>query len=191
MTIESMVATYGYPALFVGGLLEGETVVIAAGFLAHRGYLNFTAVVATAFAAAYVADQSFFLVGQRRGRKFLTSHPAWLTRVDRVGAIIRRHPVAIVFAYRFMYGFRTVTPFAIGMSGFRYRTFAAMTLASTALWAGVMVTVGYFFGNLLQRVLGDVKRYEATVLMTLLAFGLLAWGFIKLRMARKQRSGGA
>lgn len=187
MTIESAVATYGYVALFAGGLLEGETVVIAAGFLAFRGYLDLSLVVVTAFVAAYVADQTFFLLGQRQGRRFLARHPAWLNRVDRVSAIIRRHPLAIIFGYRFMYGVRTVTPFAIGMSGIRYRSFALITLASTALWATVVSTAGYYFGNVLQPLLGDLERYDKVIVLALLVLGLVSWVVLKGRGAWKQR----
>jgi membrane protein DedA with SNARE-associated domain len=40
MTLESVLTTYGYFALMIGTFLEGETILIAAGFLAHRGYLE-------------------------------------------------------------------------------------------------------------------------------------------------------
>lgn len=40
MTLESFVATYGYPALLAGALPEGETIVIIAGIMAHSGYLQ-------------------------------------------------------------------------------------------------------------------------------------------------------
>jgi len=38
MVLESILNTYGYFALVIGTFLEGETFLIAAGFLAHRGY---------------------------------------------------------------------------------------------------------------------------------------------------------
>ena len=39
MALEELVRSYGYVAVLTGTLLEGETVVIIAGFLAHLGYL--------------------------------------------------------------------------------------------------------------------------------------------------------
>ena len=38
INLEPLVSTYGYPALLVGTFLEGETILVIAGFLAHRGY---------------------------------------------------------------------------------------------------------------------------------------------------------
>ena len=40
MTLESIVMTYGYAALLAGVLVEGETIVLVAGYLAHNGYLT-------------------------------------------------------------------------------------------------------------------------------------------------------
>ena len=49
MTLESFVVTYGYLALLTGALLEGETIVIIAGIMAHSGYLQLPWVIGVAF----------------------------------------------------------------------------------------------------------------------------------------------
>ena len=38
MDLAALVTQYGYAAVAVGCLLEGETVLLLAGFAAHRGY---------------------------------------------------------------------------------------------------------------------------------------------------------
>ena len=38
--ISAFVATYGYVAVFAGTLLEGETILLSAGFAANRGLLH-------------------------------------------------------------------------------------------------------------------------------------------------------
>ena len=35
-----LIQTYGYPAAFVGSMLEGETVLVLAGLAAHRAHLS-------------------------------------------------------------------------------------------------------------------------------------------------------
>jgi membrane protein DedA with SNARE-associated domain len=37
MGLESLINTYGYLAILVGTLLEGETILVLGGFAAHRG----------------------------------------------------------------------------------------------------------------------------------------------------------
>lgn len=41
MTLSQWLSHYGYRAVFIGGILEGETILILAGFAAHQGYLSF------------------------------------------------------------------------------------------------------------------------------------------------------
>jgi membrane protein DedA with SNARE-associated domain len=38
--LEAFIATYGYVAIFILTFFEGESVLIAAGFLAFNGYLT-------------------------------------------------------------------------------------------------------------------------------------------------------
>jgi membrane protein DedA with SNARE-associated domain len=37
MTLEMIVIQFGYPALMLGLLIEGETMLILGSFMAHRG----------------------------------------------------------------------------------------------------------------------------------------------------------
>src|SRR5260370_41283512 len=60
-----LLATYGYLAVFVGSLLEGETVLILAGFAAHQGYLSFPLVAGVAFCGGTLGDQSLLFLGPR------------------------------------------------------------------------------------------------------------------------------
>ena len=43
-----MIEHYGYLAVFIGTVLEGETVLVMAGYAAHRGYLDLGLVMAVA-----------------------------------------------------------------------------------------------------------------------------------------------
>ena len=65
MTLTELVAQYGYLAVFAGAFLEGETVLILAGFAAHQGYLSFFWVVALAMCAGTLGDQTCFFLGRR------------------------------------------------------------------------------------------------------------------------------
>ena len=48
MTLAALIQAHGYWVLAVGCLLEGETILVLAGFAAHRGYLDSLAVLAIA-----------------------------------------------------------------------------------------------------------------------------------------------
>lgn len=84
MDFESLLQTYGYYALFIGTFLEGETILVLAGFLAHQGYLGFWWVVLLAFLGSLSGDTLVFHLGRWKGRAFLSRRPRWERRAVRV-----------------------------------------------------------------------------------------------------------
>jgi len=175
MTLETFIVTYGYPALLAGALMEGETIVIIAGFLAHSGHLYLPCVMLTAFAGAFTADQFFFQVGKRKGRDFLDTKPHWELRIDKVRRFLVGYQVVAILGYRFIYGMRTITPIVIGASGFSTIRFVTLNFCSTLLWSVVVSTAGYYFGYMFEAVLRDVEHYEVIIMLIIAVAGLAIW----------------
>jgi membrane protein DedA with SNARE-associated domain len=175
MTLESIIAQYGYWALMVGTALEGETILVVAGYLAHRGYLRLPYVIAAAMFGTFVGDQIFFQLGRQSGKAFLARRPHWQTKADRVRNLLDRHRIALVMGFRFMYGLRTISPFVIGMSGFSRKLFIPLNAASAAVWATTIGGAGYVFGRVLQQMFYDAKQFERPIVLGLLGCGLAVW----------------
>jgi len=173
--IEGLIRSYGYAAVFCGTLFEGETVVVIAGFLSHRGYLQSPLVAAAAFAGSLLVDQFFFFLGRKRGRALLLTHPRWQPAADRAEVLLARHGTWLILGFRFLYGFRTVTPFVIGASRVSVGRFALLNAAGAALWAVAFTAGGYFFGRAMEAVLGDLRRHEAWLLGGIALVGTTVW----------------
>jgi len=80
--IADAIATWGYPwgylaifcCVFIGNLglpMPEETILLAAGFLAGRGILDFKAVLIVAIISAVAGDNFGYLVGREGGRRLL------------------------------------------------------------------------------------------------------------------------
>jgi membrane protein DedA with SNARE-associated domain len=173
--MEQFVATFGYAALLVGTFLEGETILVIGGFLAHRGYLALPGVIAAAFAGTFAGDQFFFFLGRRGGMAALESRPAWKARSTRVFALLRAHQSAVILGFRFLYGFRTVTPFLLGASGVPALRFVLLNAVGGAVWALCFGVLGYLLGQTLELLLGEVKRFEEAILLAIALIGAAAW----------------
>ena len=48
-TIAHLIDQFGYWAILAGTFLEGETILVLAGFAAHQGYLRLDLVILAAF----------------------------------------------------------------------------------------------------------------------------------------------
>jgi membrane protein DedA with SNARE-associated domain len=175
VSLEHLLQIYGYPVLFVATFLEGETALLVAGFLAHRGYLAFPWVVLVAFAGTFSADQFFFYLGRSRGRMYLSRRPAWQAKADRANALLQRYGLPIVVGFRFLYGLRIVTPLVVGMSGFSPIRFVLLNAGGGALWSIVIAFFGYSLGNVLTVFLADFRHYETPVIISILLASAIVW----------------
>jgi membrane protein DedA with SNARE-associated domain len=184
VSLQSAVDTYGYLAILIGTFLEGETILVLGGFAAHQGYLALPWVIAFAFAGSLGGDQLFFYLGRRHSEAVLAKRPLFRSRIGRVTGILERFRRSFMVGFRFVYGIRTITPFAIGMSRIRAGEFFLYNAAGALLWAVVVGSGGYLLGNALVLVLGNVKRYEKEALAAIAVFGVLVWGIHFLRQRR-------
>jgi membrane protein DedA with SNARE-associated domain len=103
MNLSTLIADYGYWAVFIGCFLEGETVLLLAGFAAHRGMLQFEQVAAVAFVASTLGDQMFFWLGRRHGDALFLRFPSLGRQIPRVQSLLARHHVTLILSIRFLY----------------------------------------------------------------------------------------
>jgi len=187
MSIESLIDTYGYLAVLIGTFLEGETILVLAGFAAHRGYLNLNGVILAAFAGSLCGDQLFFFLGRWHSRAVLNKHPSWQRQIDRVQTWMEKYRTPFILIFRFLYGLRSVAPFGIGMSRVSSGKFLLLNAIGAMVWACAVGAGGLLFGNALETIIGDVKHYETHAFAMIIIIGILVW-ITYFFIRKKQRS---
>lgn len=167
--------SHGYWALALGCLLEGETLLLMAGFAAHRGWLDPVAVFVVAATAGISGDQIWFWVGRRHGAALTRRWPALARQAPRLQRGLLRWPAAAVMGVRFAYGLRIAGPVLIGMSDMPAPRFAALNALGAMLWAAVVGGAGWLFGLTAERLIGRVQDIEGWLLLALLLAVAAAW----------------
>jgi membrane protein DedA with SNARE-associated domain len=175
VSMETIIQNYGYLAILVGTFLEGETVLILGGFAAQRGYLELPWVIAVAFIGTLCGDQLFFILGRWHSRAFLSRWPKWDKQIVKAERLLKRFKILLMLMFRFFYGLRSVTPFVIGMSAFPAPQFVLLNALAAGVWAVVIGTGGYFFGNALDAFLGNIKHRELQAFVAIAFIGILIW----------------
>jgi membrane protein DedA with SNARE-associated domain len=183
MNLPELIETYGYWAVLGGTLLEGESVLLLAGFAAHRGYLDLPSVVGVAVAGSFLGDQAFFFLGRYQGAKLLSRYPQYAAKVAMAQAKLARYHTPLILAMRYLYGLRAVLPFTIGMGNISTTRFQVLNLAGALLWSVTIVAGGYLFGHLVERMLGDLRHYEEILFAVLVVGGLGFWWYSTRRKA--------
>ena len=184
-----MISTHGYWVIFVGTALEGETVLVLGGLAAHEGYLQLWLVILAAFTGSLLGDQTFYWIGRRHGRPFLARRPHWQDRADQANRLLASYGTVFTIGFRFLYGLRTVTPFAIGAAGMSPARFTPLNVIGAALWAVSVGSLGYAFGHVAERMIGEIQRHEGRALLVLLAIGLVYWGIRQFLRVRRRING--
>jgi len=176
MTVESFIAQYGYTAIFIGAVLEGETVLLIAAVLVQQGMLDFNGVLLVSAAGAFAGDQFFFQLGRRKGARLLGHRAAWQRKLDRAGRWLNHRQSMVILLYRFIYGMRAVIPFMLGSGPCRVRTFTLLSAVSAMVWATVIGIGGYFFGELFQRLILEGRSIQKDALLCVALLASLVIG---------------
>lgn len=172
MDIGGLIASHGYWILVLGCLLEGETVLLLAGFAAHQGYLDPVAVVALGSAAGFIGDQLLFWLGRQHGTALATRYPAVGRQALKVNRLVNRWPHLVIIGIRFAYGLRIAGPLLIGASGISAARFAALNLLGAVIWAVLFTSLGWVFGQAAQAVLGRLTHVEGWLILAIAGLGL-------------------
>ena len=188
MTIDipGLIDTYGYFAVFVGSFMEGETILALAGLAAHRGYMDFWAVVVIALFAGFLGDQFFFFLGRFKGTEILARFPKMSARAQQFDSLLERWHAPLIVGIRFMYGFRILGPVMLGMGRVPAWKFLVYNLIGAAIWAPLIAGAGYLFGTAIEAVLHDMKHYELLAAMVLLLIFLCAFLWQTVRSRRRE-----
>jgi membrane protein DedA with SNARE-associated domain len=170
--LESFLAKYGYLAIILGTVFEGESFIIMGGFSAHRGYLKLLPwVILAGFAGNFIQNQVVFIIGRRYGNRTVEKHPDWKPRLQQVHRWLARYRSFLIVGLRFVPGFRTIGGVAIGMSDVSAGRFTVLNLIGAALWAVVIGFLGFLCGHVLELIMGEIKHLEVPILIGIAVVG--------------------
>jgi membrane protein DedA with SNARE-associated domain len=173
--LEHLIRTYGYWALLVGTFLEGETILIIAGAVAAQGLLDVHFVMLSAFAGSVAGDQLHFFIGRYKGQWILSKFANQRERLEKVLRLVERHSILLVLVFRFMYGLRNLSSFALGMTRMPIWLYAPLNAVGAAVWAAAFASAGYLFGYAVLPVLTKAKHYQLKVLGVVSVVAMAIW----------------
>ena len=173
MDLPALLEQYGYFLVFFGTLAEGETVLVLAGYFAHRGYLDLGAVMVTAFVGALCGDQLFFHLGRRHAKGLLERFPKLRDKVNVALRRVEDHQVKIVLTMRFLWGLRIALPVALGLTTMNARRFFWLNLVSAAVWSCTFALVGFGVSRAVSRLFEDMRPHEKWLVLAVLAVAAL------------------
>jgi membrane protein DedA with SNARE-associated domain len=173
--LDSLLATYGYLAVFIfvgiesiGVPVPGETMLVTAAVYAgttHR--LSIFWVIAASAAGAIVGDNIGYAVGRTGGYRLLKRYGRYIRLEEnrlRLGQyLFRKHGSKVVFFGRFVSVLRIFAAFLAGVNRMHWRRFLIFNAAGGIIWSTIYGVAAYLLGQQLLRLSGRVDLALAIV----------------------------
>jgi membrane protein DedA with SNARE-associated domain len=168
--------------VFLGSLIEGESVIFIAGFFAHEGYLSLPKIILVSFIGTLFADQVLYFVGRQYGNPFIERFPSFRPRAERAFRLLRRYDNIFILSFRFVYGIRIISPVVIGASGVGIKRFIVLNFIAAIIWSVGSCVAAYYFAHLIMEY---VHLMPKVILGLVLIGGGLWYGIHKWRQRQE------
>jgi membrane protein DedA with SNARE-associated domain len=162
-----------YSLMFAYASSHSLLLALFAGYAAHSGALNFGTLVAVCWFGSFTGDVIRFWIGRRFGTSWLGRFPRLKRAIETAAQLADRHYVWMILIHRYPHGIRGVAGFAYGMSRLPWSTFLALNFVAAGLWSCAIVSAGYAFGHVSEKVMSDASSGLGMVM--LIAFLGLSW----------------
>ncbi|HZR01685.1 MAG TPA: DedA family protein [Burkholderiales bacterium] len=137
--------------LVVTPFLPGDSLLFVAGTLAGAGAMNVHLLAVLLLIAAVLGDSLNYAIGHYLGPKVFRFDDSWFFKkayIERTHQFFERHGGKTIVIARFLPIVRTYAPFVAGIGRMNYSRFLMFNVGGAAIWVGLLVYAGYFFGNL-------------------------------------------
>jgi membrane-associated protein len=171
--------------LLVGVFLPGDSLLVTAGLLAARGYLNILTLVPTLTIAAILGNSVGHFIGRATGpRIFNRENSLFFNKKHAIRAheFYEKHGRKTIVLAQFMPVIRTFAPVISGVAGMNFIQFISFNIIGAFIWIWSMLGIGYFLGNTIP---GIDQHIEIVVLIVV--FISLLPGIISTIRARRAK----
>ncbi len=175
-----LIQKYGYLAILLGTLVEGEIFLALGGVFARQGLMNMWIVIIMAMAGSFISHSLLFFLGRWRGLAVVQRFPKLQAGYPKAHALAQRFGPACIFIVQFLYGMRLVTCLVLGTLRLRTVPFILWQLLACSVWALSMAAAGYIFGAAIQYLVSRLEIFltvSVAVVIILVVVYRWFWGW--------------
>lgn len=172
--------------LLVGVFLPGDSLLVTAGLLAARGYLNIYALAPVLTAAAIIGNSVGYSIGRATGpRVFRRENSLFFNKKHAIRAheFYEKYGRKTIVLAQFMPVIRTFAPVVAGVAGMKFRQFITFNIIGAFVWIWSMLGIGYFLGSYIPGIDKHIEIVVVIVVFISLLPGLI--GGYRAKRARR------
>lgn len=173
--------------LVVMFFLPGDTLLFIGGAFCASGAISVWALMGLLIVAAVSGSTLNYWIGSFIGHKVFTNRYRWLDQdaLAKTHAFYEKYGGITMVLSRFIPVVRSFAPFVAGVSEMTFTKFQTFNIGGAVLWVILLVSTGYFFGNIpiFHDHLNTIVLIGVGVAVVPVALGSL-WRFAK-KLSRK------
>jgi membrane protein DedA with SNARE-associated domain len=153
-SLVQFIIVYKYILLVPAAFVEGHIITLIAGFLARLGYLNpFLAGVSVAF-GNLLGDVALYWLGYHKGHAVARSWGKYFgiteASIEKTTKVFHSHTNRILLISKLTNGFGLAMAvlFTAGLTRIPFRVFMVWNVIGECLWTGILISLGFFLGQL-------------------------------------------
>ena len=174
-------------SIFLGLIVPGLTLLIAAGYLMATGELNPWLGVAAGISGTLIGDNIHYALGRWGLRRFRWVRNL-LDKSDEVYDFLHRRSKWAYLFFHFPVYLRTIMPMALGASRYPLKTWYWIDLSAAFLFNAAYISLGYVLGGLSGDLVGAGKAGNVVALGFSAVFIYWTYLFVRI-LLRKKRAG--
>lgn len=182
------VHNWGYLAVFLGSLIEGESIILTASAMARLGHLSIVKVGFIAFMGTLIADQVLYFVGWYYGDSIFERFPSLKKKSTRAFELLHKYDALFIIACRFIYGIRVTSSVVIGAAGVKPSRFIPLNFISAAVWAVISCTGGYMLGAVMLEAFEYFDMVQKYFIFGVLGMLVLIFSLVQIRHYLKRKN---
>jgi membrane-associated protein len=147
-----LLVIFSETGLLIGFFLPGDYFLFLAGAFSGSGKLEigYFPLILCAFLAAVAGNFTGYYIGKLLGDKLFTREDSFFFKrsyIERTKVFYHKYGVRALVIGRFLPIIRTFVPVLAGAVHLDFRKFALYNFIGGGLWVGLLITIGYYFGN--------------------------------------------
>ncbi len=154
--------------------------MLGAGFLYRLGQFSLLPMYLILLIGDFVADVAWYAVGYYGAAKLLQKYGKFFNItpeiIRKIEMRFKRFSTSILIISKLTmgFGFALATLLVAGMLKVPFKKYVALNLLGGIVWTGVMITIGYFFGNIYLLV-SEPYKIAFVVFAIVLVIATLRW----------------
>lgn len=180
MKLLSLFLVFKYPIIFLIVIIEGPIIMMMSGLLLRLGFASFWPIYFVLMAGDLVGDVFWYTMGYHfahplagRYGKFIGLTPKL---VEKTKSVFDNHQQKILFISKITMGLGLpqTTLVVAGMSKMPFKKYIGSLFLGQIIFTGVLLSVGYFFGNLYEKINNNLKILSVVTFIVMISLIIYA-----------------